>query len=131
MGQRQACEIAQTCTDILAHADPSSPVKVATLIDNVRFVAPPAHRAELLAVVRRFLTRCRTVNVTINDVDPSKWLPMSDETLWAKRVVEEDFLGERFAYAAGTIQNTASTVEKVRFVMDTLRCDALCFLWKI
>lgn len=121
MGQRQACEIAQCTTDILAALPSSCPaVGLATMIDNVRFSGLSSSRCQLLFAVRRFLRRCVAANLTLNDVDPVAWLALGDDELWSRRVLEEDFLGEHYDYSNGTVCNTTSTLAKLQAVIAIL-----------
>ena len=65
MGQRQACEIAQTATDAIRDFTKSS-TSCLSIIDNVIFVGS---KKQCDADGRIFLERCERANVTVNDVN--------------------------------------------------------------
>ena len=65
MGQRQACEVAQSATDkLLAFDKPKCEAQ--SLIDNVRFVGSPD---DIVAAALTFVARCNEANIRINDID--------------------------------------------------------------
>jgi hypothetical protein len=63
MGQRQACQVAQSVCDALCAFDMPG-VALATYIDNVRFMSRCPHA--LAAAVRTFLLRVRAVGLDLN-----------------------------------------------------------------
>lgn len=78
MGQRQACEVAQTATNALLDFDHKSATE--SIIDNVIFVHDSADTVRRDAA--KFVERCRAANVTLNDQDKSLDEVVCTQAVW-------------------------------------------------
>jgi hypothetical protein len=109
MGLRSACEVAQATTWFLLDFKKSPAVKVATCIDNIRFVGP---EEEVVDAVRTFLDRCRKVGAQLD-----RW-PKSDKKEDIVEMGERrgDFLGEHYDYEKGTRCLTGKTLKKLEMI---------------
>ena len=108
MGQRQAVEAAQATTWRLLDFPMGVNVRVATCIDNVRFVGPAE---ETEAAVRTFLARCKAVGATLNELDLRSFDPTKDDVeIFASSA--SVFLGEDYDYVVKSVRCAAKTVEK-------------------
>lgn len=111
MGQRQACEVAQSVTWLLVDFVKGATVSTTTMIDNVRFVG---EQDEVRAAVRQFLQRCKKINVTLNEVDWTTFDPDTDDITQFQEN-KCTFLGEYFDYQKGTVQVGDKTINKLKF----------------
>lgn len=131
MGQRQACQVAQSVCDAICAFDMPG-VDLATYIDNVRFVSRCPHA--LAKAVRTFLSRVRAVgldlNVTVGCKSPiglapsqflniDEWLALTDEEMAARAPADEEFLGSFYNYQNGTVCNTPSSLAKLKDVLSS------------
>ena len=109
MGLRPACEVAQATTWFLLDFEMGKSVRVATCIDNIRFLGK---RSEVVPAIRTFLDRCRSVGAQLD-----KWPTTdSDDDIVAMGERSGDFLGEHYDYDAGTRRLTKRTKEKVKMI---------------
>ena len=111
MGLRPACEVAQATTWFLLDFEMGPSVKIATCIDNIRFLGK---RNEVVDAVKIFLNRCRSVGAQLD-----RW-PKSDE---AQDIVEMgeregDFLGETYNYDKSTRRLTTRSVDKLVMIRN-------------
>ena len=106
MGLRPACEVAQATTWFLLDFEMGKSVKLATCIDNIRFMGK---RTEVVVAIRTFLERCRLVGAQLD-----KW-PASDSDTDIAAMGERagDFLGENYDYDHSTRKLTKRTGDKV------------------
>ena len=109
MGLRPACEVAQATTWFLLDFPRSDRVRIATCIDNVRFVGPTE---EVVEAVRTYLERCRVAGVQLD-----RW-PKSDSTedIIAMGERAGDFLGEHYDYDRSKRKLTKKSVKKVEML---------------
>jgi integrase len=108
MGQRQAVEVAQAITDIARDVGVEA-VFSDSCIDNVRFISDD--RRKLLEAGRRFVARCKAMNLTLNDVN-------DDTDIEDLITSEHEYLGVVFDYMAKTVCVGEKTLDKIRLVME-------------
>jgi len=98
MGMRQAVDIADTATRIIASFPVPAGVRVDTYVDNIRFLGNC--RDDVIAAATEFVRRSHKVGATINEVSPILGVDVSRirEMLTKLVVTEGEFLGIHFDY---------------------------------
>ena len=104
MGQRQACEIAQTATDCITDFEHAAPVSM-SIIDNVVFVGSDT---QCSADARQFFHRCDLANVTLNDVK-------TEEEAAAATTTSGDWCGVHLDFTEKTACLAAKATAKTHF----------------
>jgi hypothetical protein len=103
MGQRQACEIAQTATDAIRDFDKASAFSL-SIIDNVLFVGSAS---DCEADSKTFFQRAREANATVNDV-------ASEQEAAAVVSTSGDWGGIHLDFSAKTVCLAGKAVAKTR-----------------
>eukprot|EP00760_Papus_ankaliazontas_P023543 PhM_4_TR2065/c0_g1_i1/m.99845 len=122
MGQRHACDVASTATDMLLSFTRPSTVKTTAYIDNVRFVSDD--KDALIAAANEFVRRCRRVHATINEVDAS-----CDATSRLQELMAPDgeFLGIDHDYLRKRVRLGSKALEKLRLLAEHAQNPAAKF----
>jgi len=114
MGMRTAVDVAHTATQLIASFPLANGVRCDIYIDNIRFLGD--NRDDVIRAAATFITRCRVVSATINEVPDVT----EDAISAAERLVvsEGDFLGVHFDYINKTVKVAEKTIAKTKALRD-------------
>ena len=113
MGMRQAVDIADTATRIIASFPVPAGVRVDTYVDNIRFLGDCLD--DVVAAATEFVRRAHHVNATINEVSPSLKVDVEKIKEELKKLVKTsgEFLGIHFDYINKVVKVGAKALVKL------------------
>ena len=125
MGMRQAVDIADTATRIIASFPTPAGVRVDTYVDNIRFLGNCME--DVVAAATEFVRRAHSVNATINEIEPSLGVNVAriKEVLTKQVVTAGEFLGIHFDYATKVVKVGAKALMKLAALKEVFE-DGEC-----
>ena len=124
MGMRQAVDIADTATRIIASFPVAKGVRVDTYVDNIRFLGDC--EADVVAAAVEFVMRAHSVGATLNEIDPALHLNEEKikEAIKALVTTSGEFLGIHFDYVKKVVKVGSKAIAKLEALKDVF--DAGC-----
>ena len=112
MGMRQAVDIADTATRIIASFPVAKGVRVDTYVDNIRFLGNC--QADVIAAAVEFVMRAHGVGATINEISPA---------LGQKRAQIEEAITGRFHDVTNDAESIATVCDRCNIAESDLRAS--------
>ena len=124
MGMRQAVDIADTATRIIASFPVAKGVRVDTYVDNLRFLGDCLD--DVIAAAVEFVMRAHSVGATINEIDPCLGQKKSqvEEAIRKLVATSGEFLGIHFGYINKVVKVGSKAIAKLVALKEVF--DAGC-----
>ena len=118
MGMRQAVDIADTATRIIASFPVAKGVRVDTYVDNIRFLGNC--QADVIAAAVEFVMRAHGVGATINEISPALGQKRAqiEEAIKSLVTTSGEFLGIHFDYIRKVVKVGSKAIRKLEALRE-------------